>query len=58
MNNQLNYLTEYPFQYLSNLLEGIKKEPEEIIGLHIGEPKGKAPEEALKVIFNNFHTFS
>ena len=58
MNNQLNYLTEYPFQYLSNLLEEIKKEPEEIIGLHIGEPKGKAPEEALKVIFNNSHTFS
>ena len=58
MNNQLNYLTEYPFQYLSNLIKEIKKEPEEIIGLHIGEPKGKAPEEALKIIFNNFHTFS
>ena len=38
MNNQLNYLTEYPFQYLSNLLKEIKKEPEEIMGLHIGEP--------------------
>ena len=58
MNNQLNYLTEYPFQYLSNLLKEIKKEPEEIMGLHIGEPKGKAPEEALEVIFNNSDTFS
>ena len=58
MNNQLNYLTKYPFQYLSNLLKEIKKEPEEIISLHIGEPKGQAPEEALEVIFNNSDTFS
>jgi len=58
MNNNLDHLTEYPFQYLSDLLKDIEKEPEEIIGLHIGEPKGKAPKEALDIITNFSSDFS
>ena len=53
MNNLLNSLTEYPFYYLTELLKDIKKEPEEIIGLHIGEPKGDAPREALDILNNH-----
>ena len=53
MNNQLNSLTAYPFQYLTDLLKEIKKDPKEIIGLHIGEPKGKAPTEAIEIINAN-----
>ena len=58
MNNYLDFLTEYPFQYLSDLLKDIKKAPEEIIELHIGEPKGKAPKEALDIITNCSSDFS
>ena len=50
MNKQLDILTAYPIEYLSELLSDIKKDPEEIIGLHIGEPKGMPPEEALSLI--------
>ena len=53
MNNQLNSLTAYPFQYLTDLLKEIKKDPKEIIGLHIGEPKGMAPTEAIEIINAN-----
>ena len=58
MNNYLDFLTEYPFQYLSDLLKDIKKAPEEIIELHIGEPKGKAPKEALDIITKCSSDFS
>ena len=58
MNNLLNSLTEYPFYYLAELLKDIKKEPEEIIGLHIGEPKGDAPIEALDILNNHADSYS
>lgn len=58
MNNLLNSLTEYPFYYLAELLKDIKKEPEEIIGLHIGEPKGNAPREALDILNNHADSYS
>ena len=58
MNNLLNSLTEYPFYYLAELLKDIKKEPEEIIGLHIGEPKGDAPREALEILNNHGDSYS
>ena len=58
MNNLLNSLTEYPFYYLAELLKDIKKEPEEIIGLHIGEPKGDAPREALDILNNHADGYS
>jgi len=58
MNNLLNSLTEYPFYYLAELLKDIKKEPEEIIGLHIGEPKGDAPREALEILNNHADSYS
>ena len=58
MNNLLNSLTEYPFYYLAELLKDIKKEPEEIIGLHIGEPKGDAPGEALDILNNHADSYS
>ena len=58
MNNQLDSLTEYPFQYLSDLVTGIKKDPKELIGLHIGEPKGNSPKEALDIINNQSTSFS
>ena len=58
MNNLLNSLTEYPFYYLAELLKDIKKEPEEITGLHIGEPKGDAPREALDILNNHADSYS
>ena len=58
MNNLLNSLTEYPFQYLSNLVGEVKKNPEEIIGLHIGEPKGNAPDAALEIIARESSSYS
>ena len=58
MNKYLHSLTEYPFQYLSQLLRDINKDPKEIIGLHIGEPKGDAPSEALKIINENAGKYS
>ena len=58
MNNRLSNLTEYPFEYLSKLVRDIKKEPEEIISLHIGEPKGNAPIEALEIIAKEAATYS
>tara|TARA_Y100001934_G_scaffold112511_1_gene137662 strand:+ start:386 stop:1573 length:1188 start_codon:yes stop_codon:yes gene_type:complete len=58
MNNRLSNLTEYPFEYLSKLVRDIKKEPEEIISLHIGEPKGNAPKEALEIIAKESATYS
>ena len=58
MNKQLDILTAYPFEYLSELLSDIKKDPEEIIGLHIGEPKGMPPEEALDIINSNSSSYS
>ncbi|GIR88198.1 MAG: hypothetical protein CM15mP86_16570 [Gammaproteobacteria bacterium] len=39
MNKYLDSLTDYPFEFLSRLLKDIDKTNEEIIGLHIGEPK-------------------
>ena len=50
MNKQLDFLTEYPFQYLSDLLKDIKKDPLDVVGLHIGEPKERAPIQALDII--------
>ena len=58
MNNYLNNLTEYPFYYLSQLLKDIKKSPDEITGLHIGEPKGSAPEEAIGILNQNSSSYS
>ena len=58
MNNYLNNLTEYPFYYLSQLLKDIKKSPDEITGLHIGEPKGSAPEEAISILNQNSSSYS
>ena len=58
MNNYLNNLTEYPFYYLSQLLKDIKKSPNEITGLHIGEPKGKAPDEAISILNKNSSGYS
>ena len=58
MNNYLNNLTEYPFYYLSQLLKDIKKNPNEITGLHIGEPKGNAPDEAISILNKNSSGYS
>ena len=58
MNNYLNNLTEYPFYYLSQLLKDIKKSPNEITGLHIGEPKGNAPDEAISILNKNSSGYS
>ena len=58
MNNYLNNLTEYPFYYLSQLLKDIKKSPDEITGLHIGEPKGSAPKEAISILNQNSSGYS
>ena len=58
MNKYLESLTDYPFEFLSRLLKDVDKTNEEIIGLHIGEPKGDAPPEALKAINDNFCHYS
>ena len=58
MNKQLDFLTEYPFQYLSDLLKDIKKDPSDVIGLHIGEPKERAPMQALDIINENSLSYS
>ena len=58
MNKHLNSLTEYPFQYLSELLQGVESESNDLIGLHIGEPKGNPPEEALDIIKNGAKSYS
>mgnify|MGYP001463232815 FL=1 len=58
MNKHLNSLTEYPFQYLSKLLQGVESESNNLIGLHIGEPKGNPPEEALDIIKNGAKFYS
>ena len=58
MNKHLNSLTEYPFQYLSKLLQGVESESNNLIGLHIGEPKGNPPEEALDIIKNGAKSYS
>ena len=58
MNKHLNSLTEYPFQYLSKLLQGVESESNDLIGLHIGEPKGNPPEEALDIIKNGAKSYS
>ena len=58
MNKHLNSLTEYPFQYLSELLQGVESESNNLIGLHIGEPKGNPPEEALDIIKNGAKSYS
>ena len=33
MNKQLDFLTEYPFQYLSDLLKDIKKDPLDFLNI-------------------------
>ena len=58
MNKHLNSLTDYPFQYLSDLLQGVESESNDLIGLHIGEPKGNPPEEALDIIKNGAKSYS
>lgn len=58
MNKHLDSLTEYPFQYLSELIKGVKTDSNEVIGLHIGEPKGNPPEEALDIIKNGALSYS
>ena len=58
MNKHLNSLTDYPFQYLSELLQGVESESNNLIGLHIGEPKGNPPEEALDIIKNGAKSYS
>ena len=58
MNKHLNSLTEYPFQYLSELLQGVESESNNLIGMHIGEPKGNPPEEALDIIKNGSKSYS
>ena len=58
MNKHLNSLTDYPFQYLSELLQGVESESNDLIGLHIGEPKGNPPEEALDIIKNGAKSYS
>ena len=58
MNKHLNSLTDYPFQYLSELLQGVESESNDLIGLHIGEPKGNPPEEALDIIKNGAKFYS
>ena len=58
MNKQLDFLTEYPFQYLSDLLKDIKKDPLDVVGLHIGEPKERAPIQALDIINENSSSYS
>ena len=58
MNKHLNSLTDYPFQYLSELLQGVESESNDLIGLHIGEPKGNPPEEALDIIKNGAKYYS
>ena len=50
MNNYLKSLTEYPFFFLRELLSPIEKNDEEILGLHIGEPKNPPPPEALNIL--------
>ena len=58
MNKHLNSLTDYPFQYLSELLQGVESESNDLIGLHIGEPKGNPPEEALDIIKNGAKSYT
>ena len=58
MNKHLNSFTDYPFQYLSELLQGVESESNDLIGLHIGEPKGNPPEEALDIIKNGAKSYS
>ena len=50
MNRYLKSLTEYPFYFLRELLSTVENNPEETLGLHIGEPKNDPPKEALALL--------
>ena len=50
MNKDLDSLSQYPFYFLSKLLnEGNKVEPNSV-NLSIGEPKHSPPQECLDII--------
>ena len=40
------------------MLQGVESESNDLIGLHIGEPKGNPPEEALDIIKNGAKSYS
>jgi N-succinyldiaminopimelate aminotransferase len=58
MNKNLDFLTEYPFYFLRELLSTVENNPEETLGLHIGEPKNIPPKEALNLLNNHSDLYS
>ena len=58
MNKNLDSLTEYPFYFLKELLSTVENNPEETLGLHIGEPKNIPPKEALNLLNNHSDLYS
>ena len=58
MNKNLEFLTEYPFYFLRELLSTIENNPEETLGLHIGEPKNIPPKEALNLLNKHSDLYS
>ena len=58
MNRYLNSLTEYPFYFLRELLSAVENNPEETLGLHIGEPKNDPPQEALALLNKHSDLYS
>ena len=58
MNRYLKSLTEYPFYFLRELLSTVENNPEETLGLHIGEPKNNPPEEALSLLNKHSDLYS
>ena len=58
MNRNLKSLTEYPFYFLRELLSTVENNPEETLGLHIGEPKNDPPKEALALLNKHSDLYS
>ncbi len=58
MNRYLKSLTEYPFYFLRELLSTVENNPEETLGLHIGEPKNDPPKEALSLLNKHSDLYS
>ena len=58
MNRYLKSLTEYPFYFLRELLSSVENNPEETLGLHIGEPKNDPPKEALSLLNKHSDLYS
>ena len=58
MNRNLDYLTEYPFYFLRELLSTSENNIEETLGFHIGEPKNNPPKEALNLLNKHSDLYS